>query len=73
MKLKLAILFILDTLVLILLTYCMLDKIDNSTSIVAILCLAGGLGISIIAFLFLYFKFLHLPVEEKKQIDKNYP
>jgi len=72
MKLKLAILFILDTLVLILLTYFMLDKIDNSSGIVAIIFLAGGLTISIIAFLFLYYKFLRLPAEEKKQVDKNY-
>jgi hypothetical protein len=67
MKVKLAILFILDTLVLVLLTYFMLNKIEHWTGILAIVCLGSGVAISIVAFLLLYFKFLELPVRDKKQ------
>jgi len=66
MKLKLMILFILDTIVLVLLTYLLLTHIEEQDGIFQVICLLLGVFLSITAFLVLYFKFLKIPIEEKK-------
>jgi len=66
MKLRLTILFILDTLVLVSLTYLLLNQLEYGTDLLTVIFLLFGVVLSITTFLILYFKFMKLPVEQKK-------
>ena len=66
MKLRLTILFILDTLVLVSLTYLLLNQLEYGTDLLTVIFLLLGVVLSITTFLILYFKFMKLPVQQKK-------
>ncbi len=66
MKLRLTILFILDTLVLVLLTYLLLNQLEYGADLLTIIFLLCGVVLSITTFLILYFKFMKLPLQDKK-------
>ncbi len=66
MKLRLMILFILDTLVLVLLTYFLLSEIESGADLLCLSLLIAGVALSITAFLLLFYKFMRLPVHPKK-------
>jgi len=66
MKLRLTILFILDTLVLVSLTYLLLNQLEYGTDLLTVIFLLFGVVLSITTFLILYFKFMKLPVQQKK-------
>ena len=70
MKLRLTILFILDTLVLVSLTYLLLNQLEYGADLLTIIFLLFGVVLSISTFLVLYFKFMKLPVEPKKPNSK---
>jgi len=65
-KLRLTILFILDTLVLVSLTYLLLNQLEYGTDLLTVIFLLFGVVLSIASFLILYFKFMKLPVQQKK-------
>jgi len=66
MKLRLTILFILDTLVLVSLTYLLLNQLEYGADLLTVIFLLFGVVLSIATFLILYFKFMKLPVQQKK-------
>jgi membrane protein DedA with SNARE-associated domain len=66
MRLRLTILFILDTLVLVSLTYFLVNQLENDADLMSIIFLLVGVALSIAAFLLLYFKFMKLPLQDKK-------
>jgi membrane protein DedA with SNARE-associated domain len=66
MRLRLTILFILDTLVLVSLTYFLVNQLENDADLLSIIFLVAGVALSIGAFLLLYFKFIKLPLQNKK-------
>ena len=66
MRLRLTILFILDTLVLVSLTYFLVNQLENDADLLSIIFLVAGVALSIAAFLLLYFKFIKIPLQNKK-------
>ena len=70
MRLRLTILFILDTLVLVSLTYLLLNQIEHDADLLTIIFLLFGVVLSITTFLILYAKFMKLPVQHKKHNSK---
>jgi hypothetical protein len=66
MKLRLTILFVLDTLVLVFLSYVLFYNLEHGSDFLLIVFLLTGVCLSITAFLILYFKFLKLPLHDKK-------